>query len=434
MNDHPQAGIEFDQFDRSRDYRIAACRNLAHGVSSTARAKQNPVPLLIERGEGAWIIDADGNRFIDYAMGYGPLILGHSPGAVLDAVRADLDRGLMTASVHRGEAELAGLIAACVPSAELTSFVSTGSEAVQLALRIARAGTGRLKVVKFRANYHGWLDSVNIGSGPGSDAPATIGQDPQAAEAVTLLDWGDADGLERTLDESYAAVLLEPAAINAGCFAPPPGFLARARAITRRRGALLIFDEVITGFRLGLGGAQAYYGVTPDLSVLGKALGGGLPIGAVSGTRAAMRPVDSGALAHRGTFNGQSLAIAAGIACLRVLQAGGTELFRRMERIAETLAAHVNAEAARLDVDVCAQQVGPSLQLFGGVRGLAGLSEIGRVDMAATHALTEALLYRGVHTIPRGMMYLSTAHREAEIDATLVALTGAIRAARPARG
>ena len=433
MNDQTGSAIQLDHFGRSRAHSVEARRSLAHGVSSTARAKQRPVPLLIERGEGAWITDADGNRFIDYALGYGPLILGHSPTPVLDAIRADLDRGLITASVHRGEAELAELVAACVPSAELTAFVSTGSEAVQLALRIARAATGRLKVIKFRANYHGWLDSVNVGTGPGNDGPATIGQDPHAAEALTILEWGDADALGRVLDESYAAVLLEPAAINSGCFAPPPGFLARARAITRSCGALLIFDEVITGFRMGLGGAQAYYGVTPDLSVLGKALGGGLPIGAVSGTRAAMRPVDSGALSHRGTFNGQSLAIAAGIACLRVLQAEGAALYQRMQSFAETLAAHVNAEASRLNLDVCAQQVGPALQLFGGVRGLAGLHEVDRVDMEFTHALTEALLYRGVHTIPRGVMYLSAAHGEAEIDATLAALTGAMFAVRQAR-
>ena len=305
MNGRPCDALAIDTFRQSRAHSVAARRHLAHGVSSTARAAQRPAPLLIERAEGAWITDADGNRFIDYALGYGPLILGHSPAAVLDAIRADLDRGLLTASAHRGEAELAELIAACVPSAELTAFVSTGSEAVHLALRIARAATGRLKVIKFRANYHGWFDSVNIANAAGSDGPAVIGQDPRAADSLTILDWGDADGLERALDESYAAVLLEPAAINPGCFAPPPGFLRRVREITRRRGVLLIFDEVITGFRMALGGAQAYYGVLPDLTVLGKALGGGLPIGAVSGTQAAMQPIDSGALPHRGTFNGQ---------------------------------------------------------------------------------------------------------------------------------
>jgi glutamate-1-semialdehyde 2,1-aminomutase len=426
MNDRPQTGCSTRGFAQSAAHHAAARRHLARGVSSTARAAQRPVPVVVESAEGAWITDADSNRFIDYAMGYGPLILGHSPAPVLAAIRADLDRGLRTASNHRGEAELADLIAACVPSAELSTFVSTGSEAVQLALRIARAATGRLTVVKFRANYHGWFDSVSVANTPGNDGPAVPGQDPHAAESLTVLDWGDADALERVLDDTYAAVLMEPAAINAGCFAPPAGFLARVREATRRHGVMLIFDEVITGFRMALGGAQAYYGVLPDLSVLGKALGGGLPIGAVCGTRAAMQPVESGRMSHRGTFNGQSLAVAAGIACLKLLQAEGHVLFPRMERFAVRLAEHVNTVAARLDAEILAQQVGPALQVFAGVRSLAGLHELGRVDTAATLAFSEALLYRGVHAIPRGVMYLSSAHGEAEIEATLAALTGAI--------
>lgn len=411
---------------QSQAYRTQALRHLAYGVSSTPRASQRPAPLVVEQAEGAWITDADGNRFIDYAMGYGPLILGHSPRPVLDAIRAELDRGLRTASVHRGEAALAELIAACVPSAELTAFVSTGTEAVQLALRVARAATGRLKLVKFRSNYHGWFDNVHVAGSPGQDGPSTIGQDPHAADALTVLDWGDADALERVLDASYAAVLLEPAAINPGCFAPPPGYLDRLRQATRRHGALLMFDEVIAGFRMGLGGAQGYYGVAPDLTVLGKALGGGLPIGAVCGSRAAMAPIHDAALFHRGTFNGHPLAMAAGIACLGVLRAEAAELFPRMERFAAALAGHANAEARRLGVAVFAQQVGPVLQLFAGVTGLAGFADLGRVDRGATLALTEALLRRGVQAIPRGVMYLSAAHGEAEIEATMAALTGAL--------
>lgn len=412
-----------NDFRQSAAHRIRALRHLAHGTSSTLRAFQRPAPLLIEQAEGAWITDADGNRYIDYAMGYGPLILGHSPRPVLDAVRAELDRGLRTASVHRGEAALAKLIAACVPSAELTAFVSTGTEAVQLALRIARAGTGRVRVVKFRANYHGWFDNVQV---PDQSGLALPGQDPHAADALTLLDWGDADALERVLDGSYAAVLLEPAAINPGCFAPPLGFLRRLRDITARQGVRLVFDEVITGFRMALGGAQEYYGVLPDLTVLGKALGAGLPIGAVCGNRSAMEPVAGGAVVHRGTFNGHPLSMAAGIACLGVLREDAASMYPRMEGFAALLADHINAEARRLGIAACAQQVGPALQLFAGVHGLAGIAEVGRVDRHAVLGLTEALLRQGVQAIPRGLMYLSAAHGEAEIEATLGALTGAL--------
>jgi glutamate-1-semialdehyde 2,1-aminomutase len=412
---------------RSRGYRESACRHLAFGVSSTPRAAQRPAPIVVERADGAWITDADGNRYIDYALGYGPLILGHSPPAVMAAIRAELDRGLRIASLHRGEAVLADLIAQCVPSAELTAFVNTGTEAVQLALRIARAATGRVPIVKFRGNYHGWFDNVHVANSPGHDGAGTLGQDPHAADALTILDWGDADALERVLNARYAAVLLEPAAINPGCFAPPDGFLRRLREAASRHGAMLIFDEVITGFRLGLGGAQARYGVLPDLTVLGKALGGGLPIGAVSGTYAAMQPVATGALYQRGTFNGHPLAMAAGAACVQVLQAGQSEIYPRMEGFAAALANHVNAEAVRLGVVVCAQQVGPALQLFAGLHRLAGLNDLARVDREGVLVLTGALLCRGVQTIPRGLMYLSAAHGEAEIETTMRAITGALQ-------
>ncbi len=418
------------EFTESLAYRTRALRHLAYGVSSTPRGNQRPVPIVVERAEGAWITDADGNRFIDYAMGYGPLILGHSPEPVLRAIRAELDRGLRTASVHRGEAELAELIVACVPSAELCAFVSTGTEAVQLALRVARAGTGRVKVVKFRSNYHGWFDNVHVAGRPGADGPGTIGQDPGAAASLTLLDWGDADALDAALDHSFAAVLLEPVAINSGCFAPPPGFLERARAATHRVGAALIFDEVITGFRMGLGGAQARYGVLPDVTVLGKALGAGLPIGVVAGTRAAMQPLADGSLFHRGTFNGNPVSIAAAIACLRTLMDEGGTLFPRMEHQAATLAGHVGAEAVRLGVAVCARQCGPMLQLFGGTREMATIADLPRSSRAATAVLTEALLVRSVQAIPRGLMYLSSAHGDAEIEATKRALTGALEAIR----
>jgi glutamate-1-semialdehyde 2,1-aminomutase len=190
---------------------------------------------------------------------------------------------------------------------------------------------------------------------------------------------------------------------------------------------MLVFDEVITGFRLGLGGAQALYGVTPDLTVLGKALGAGLPIGAVCGTRAAMRPIADGRLMHRGTFNGNPLCVAAAIASLRTLRAGEAEIYPRMERFAATLATHFNAEAGRLGIAACAQQIGPVLQLFTGVRALNGLGDLARADRDGILHLTGALLCRGIQAIPRGLMYLSAAHTEAEIDLTMHAMTGALQ-------
>jgi glutamate-1-semialdehyde 2,1-aminomutase len=417
---------EITGFTRSERHRAQALVHLANGVSSTPRASQRPVPVVIDRAAGVRITDLDGNSYIDYALGYGPMILGHSPAPVMDALAEALSRGLRIASVHEGEAELAGLIAACVPSAAVSAFVNTGTEAVQLALRIARATTGKVKFVKFRGNYHGWFDNVHVATNPGQDGAATAGQDDEASRTAIVLDWGDADALERTLTPDFAAVLLEPAAINAGCFTPPAGYLHRVRDITQRLGVVLIFDEIITGFRLALGGAQEAYGVVPDITVLGKALGAGLPIGAVCGSRAVMQPVATGILFQRGTYNGNPLSVAASIACLRVLQAERDSVFPRMIGYAQALRDHVAAEAGRTGAAVCANQVGPVVQIFGGTRRLDRLGDVALADREQTLAFTAALLRFGVHTIPRGVMYLSTAHSAADIAATKQAITRAM--------
>jgi glutamate-1-semialdehyde 2,1-aminomutase len=414
------------RFDGSRAHRARALRHVAFGVSSTPRANQQPVPVAIERAEGARVVDVDGNSYVDHGLGYGPLILGHSPRRVIAAVQAEMARGLRTASIHRGEAELAELIAACVPSAEVSAFVSTGSEAIHLALRVARAGTGRVKVAKFRSNYHGWFDSVHVAGGPGRDGPDTLGQDPRAAESLVLFDWGDAAAVEAALDGSFAAVLVEPAAMNAGCFAPPPGFLRRLRDATARHGVMLIFDEVVTGFRVALGGAQEAWGVAPDICVLGKALGAGFPIGAVTGTRAAMAMLMDGRLLQRGTFNGTPICIAAAIACLQELQAGGPAIYARLAADAAGLADHVAAEAARTGAPVCATHVTGALQLFVGVERMERFSDVARADRDLVLRFTGEMLRAGALALPRGLMYLSTAHGDADIAATRAAITAAM--------
>ena len=414
------------RFAGSLEYREGALQHLAFGVSSTPRALQRPAAVVIATAEEALLTDIDGNRYVDFALGYGPLILGHSPRPVMNAIQSELAKGLRTASVHLGEAELADLLAECVPSAEQSSFVSTGTEAVQLALRIARAATGKVKIVKFRANYHGWFDNVNVASSLGDDGPATLGQDPNAADSVVRLDWGDGHALEQTLDSSFAAVLVEPAAINAGCFEPPAGFLERLRAATKRHGVVLIFDEIITGFRLALGGAQERYGVTPDLSVLGKALGAGLPIGAVCGTRQVMETIANGRLVHRGTFNGNPLSVAASIACVKHLRAGRDVFYPRLDRFATDIRTHINAEAARADVALYARQAGAAVQIFAGVRTLDEIGDIAKTDKNRTLEFTAELLRSGVFTLPRGLMYISTAHTEMDIAVTKKAITEAM--------
>lgn len=424
---HASEQDDASRFRRSYAHREAALVHLAHGVSSTPRATQMPVAVAIARGEGAHLVDVDGNRYIDYALGYGPLILGHTPEAVRHAVERELAAGLRTASVHRGEAELAALMAECVPSAEVTGFVSSGTEAILLALRVARAATGRVKVIKFRANYHGWSDSINVGAAIGQDGPAALGQDPQASVSVTLLDWGDADAVEAVLDSSFAAVLVEPAAINGGCFEPPPGFLQRLRRVTEKHGVMLVFDEVITGFRLGLGGAQERYGVSPDITVLGKALAAGLPIGAVSGTRSAMEVLASGRLVHRGTFNGNPLSMAAGIACLTELGREAATLYPRMDHYANRLQLCLTEAAKRCGVPVQARQAGAALQIFVAHEAIATLPDTAKVDRDATLRFTAQLLRRGVFTLPRGLCYLSAVHSDDDIAMTERAIVAAIQ-------
>lgn len=414
---------ETPDFSGSLQYRDYAVRHLANGVSSTPRAAQLPVPLAMDHASGAILTDIDGNDYIDYTMGYGPLILGHNPADVLTALKAEIDNGFRTASVHRGEGRLAELIAQTVPCGEISSFISTGTEAVQLALRIARAATGRTRIIKFRANYHGWFDNLHIANTAGNDGPSSAGQDPQASENITILDWGDAAALQQAISDDYAAVILEPAAINAGCFAPPEGFLQSARDLTRKHGAALIFDEVISGFRLALGGAQEMFGVVPDLAVLGKAIGAGMPIAAVTGSRAIMDALVDGRVLHRGTFNGNPLSVGAAIACVEHLQRHAAEIYPRMNAQAFEIQDHVNREASALDLEICANRVGSAIQLFAGVRRMDRITDLARADRVKIVDLTEQLVLNGLVPLPRGLIYLSAAHTRADIDKTKCVLS-----------
>lgn len=410
----------------AREHRARALKTVAFGCSSTPRGRQLPAPLVVARAEGAHLWDISGARFIDYALGYGPLILGHSPQGVIGAVKSSLDLGLRTATIHQGEAELGELIAQTLPSAEVSAFASSGSEAIQLALRIARAATGRTRIVKFRGNYHGWFDSIQIAGMPGNDGPDTLGQDPAAAASVTVLDWGDLDQLRAVLDDTFAAVILEPVAINGGCFMPPAGYLEGLRDLTREKGVVLIFDEVISGYRLGTGGAQALVGVTPDLSVIGKAMGAGFPISAVAGSRAAMEPVASGRMLHRGTFNGNPVSVAASVACIRELIAREDEIFPRMEAQGADLESHIRETAREAGLPLSVARTGSALQIFLGIDQVAGLGDLPRIDRAATAAFCGELLLAGVQTIARGLLYLSATHSDEDIALTKAAVTRAI--------
>ncbi len=410
----------------SRRYCERARRTIGHGASSTPRAAQKPAPLIAERAENAHIYDITGKRFIDYGCGYGPLLLGHSPEPVIQAVQKEMERGLRTASMHRGEAEMGELIAETLPCAEVTCPTNSGSEAAQIALRVARALTGRNKILKFRGLYHGWIDTIQVSGSIGNDGPDSVGQDPGAAASVYSVDWGNIDAVRRTLDKEFAAVILEPTRVNGGCFAPPPGFLDELRQLTKELGIVLIFDEIVTGYRLGLGGAQKLLGVTPDLSLIGKAMAAGFPIGALTGTREAMAPVISGKLRHRGTFNGNPICVAATIACITHLRENEDALYSRMEAQGGELQSFIEAEAKSAGVPMSVSRIGSALQIYLGADSVRTVADLSKVDQKATMDFCGDVLAAGVQLLPRGLMYLCTALTDADIANTKIALSAAI--------
>ncbi|HXW82021.1 MAG TPA: aminotransferase class III-fold pyridoxal phosphate-dependent enzyme [Acidimicrobiales bacterium] len=409
------------QFDRSK-------ASLAGGVSTAFRAAQRPVPICFSRGKGSHLWDIDGNEYVDYVLGFGPLLLGHSPEPVLAAVEEQLRTALGFGASHLLEAELAEAICRTVPSAELCIISNTGSEAVHAAVRIARAATGRMRVVKFLGHYHGWLDTVHTGVAPQAvAAPATGGQDPRAVESVTVTAWNDLDALDAVLGDDVAAVIMEPVNVNGGNISPAPGYLAGVVEAAHRCGALVIFDEVITGYRLALGGAQELYGVTPDLTVLGKALGAGFPISAVCGRADVLEEVATGRVAHVGTFNAGPVCAAAALAAINDLEAGQTEIYPNLDRHARMIASRVRSAANTAGIPMFVNQVGGVVSVFVSDTPPSSYEATLKSDRAGTASFIAALLGQGVHAISLGRFYLSAAHDDGDIARTGDAIERALQ-------
>ena len=403
-------GRSTEQFRRSQ-------RHLARGVATGFRAAQRPVPVCFSHGKGSRLFDIDGNEYVDYVLGFGPLLLGHSPEPVIAAVEGQLHQGLGFGASHELEAELAEAVCRTVPSAELCIFSNTGSEAVHVALRLARAATGRPRIVKFLGHYHGWFDGVNAGVSPQADArPATDGQDTRALKNLTVATWNDIDALEAVLGEDVAAVIMEPVNINGGTILPKEGFLAAALETAHRHGALVVFDEVITGYRLALGGAQERYGITPDLTVLGKALGSGFPVSAVCGREDLLSLVADGKVNHVGTFNANPVCAAAALATILELERGGKELYNSLEEHAVELATLLRKAAASSGVSLAVNQVGGVLQAHVSEHRPTSYEAIGPSDRAATADLVASLLRQGVHVLPDGRFYVSAAHTAKDLQ------------------
>ncbi len=418
---------QHDRYAGSRSELTRRQRTLARGVASAIRVTQRPVPLTFADGHGAHLRDVDGNEYVDYALAYGPMVLGHSPAPVLSAVRTQLSEAIAYGASHRLEGELSEAVCRTVPCAELSVFSNSGSEAVHAAVRIARAATGRRRVIKFLGHFHGWLDPLAVGNpGHWDPEPATAGQDPLASSSITVLPWNDLDALRLALTDDVAAIIMEPVAVNGGCFTADLGYLEEVRRLTEQKGTLLIFDEVITGFRLSLGGAQERLGVVPDLAVLGKALGAGFPISAVCGRADVMDVVASGTVAHIGTSNANPVCASAAVASVTELERRADEIYPQLEQAGAQVADIFREEAAEGGLPLVVNQVGAAGHAFCATESITSYADTVRADPAAYHAFAEALLGEGINVIPRGLLYVSAMHGPAELARTRSAVASAV--------
>jgi len=432
--------MEFKESERL--YKRSA-KVLAGGVSSHFRAFGKPCPMFFDRASGSRIWDVDGNEYLDYALSQGPMILGHSPAEVLEAVQQELSRGQLYAGQHVGEIELAELFHKLVPCAELTRFSLTGSEATLTALRLARAATGRTKFVKFEGHYHGWYDSVLVSVNPGEDeqgprsAPNAVGltqgQSRSALKEVIVLPWNDIDLLARTVRrraKEIAAIIMEPIMCNSGCIPPRDGFLEAVRELCDETGIVLIFDEVITGFRCALGGAQALLGITPDLATFGKALAAGFPISAIAGRGELMDLIANGTVMHAGTFNTYNAGVAASLATIRRMKANRNEVHRRLRRLGQRLMAGIRRAARRYGKPVLIQGPGPMFHVgFTDRDAVHDYRGCQSYDVPRYGLFVQAMRELGVRLIGRGIWYVSAAHTEDDIDDTLERLERVLREA-----
>ncbi len=406
------------------------------GVNSPVRAfgSVGGTARFIKQASGARVEDEDGNRYIDYLASWGPIIVGHAHPVVVEAVRNATAHGTSFGAPTEAEVLLAERVTELVPSVDMLRLVSSGTEAVMSALRLARGATGRDKLVKFEGCYHGHADAMLAAAGSGVATLGIPGTDgvPRSAVADTIVvPYNDLDAIESVFvdsGEEIAAVIVEPVAANMGLVRPQPGFLSGLREICDTYGSVLIFDEVITGFRLGLAGAQGRLGVTPDLSTFGKVIGGGLPVGAYGGRRSLMQQVaPEGPIFQAGTLSGNPLATAAGLAVLELLSREGT--YERLESTARSLSQGLQKLADEAQVPFVSDAIGGLAGFFFRLGPVRNYADVSAADHERYKVFFHAMLEQGVYFAPSGyeVAFLTLAHGEEEIELTLVAARKAFK-------
>ena len=413
----------------STQLRERAARRIPGGVNSNVRL--DAPRIFFARGQGAWLWDVDGRDYVDYLLGQGPAFLGHAPEPVPRAVAEACRNGNIFGAQHPLEVAAAERLCEVLAWPEMVRFGMTGTEMVQAAIRLARAATCRRRIVRFEGHYHGWLDNVLVAPEAGRAAPASAGQPAEALADSIVLPWNDLAALTELVEregDDVCAVLMEPVMLNAGSIRPLPGYLDGVRQLCSRHGILLVFDEVITGFRLALGGAAARFGTTPDLAVYGKAMAGGWPVAALAGRASLMELFGTGDVSHAGTFNANVMGVAATLATLDVLESEPP--YDRIERIGSQLMDALRELAAGASLPLRVRGLPVAFHAsFGDDGDVRDFRDLQRLDAQRYRGFAVRLVEEGVWVAGRGIWYVSAAHGEREVEVTLertrAALVGA---------